>query len=254
MNISTALRDLGCGEMAEAARQFLDEHGYLILADVIDRKWLQQLGDRFEELCDAEGQSAGNEVHQEAGTRRLADLVNKGGMFDGVYTNPRVLEAVHHVIRRDFKLSSLNARDPLPGQGLQDLHADWDPRTDQRFHVCNSIWLLDDFTPENGCTRIVPGSHLGSHPSEVLDDRSAPHPDEVRIVAAAGTVVVFNAHTWHGGTANVTRNGNRRAMHCYFTAREHSQQLNQREYLRVETWTRISRAARYILNVDVDLP
>ena len=90
MNISTALRDLGCGEMAEAARQFLDEHGYLILADVIDRKWLQQLGDRFEELCDAEGQSAGNEVHQEAGTRRLADLVNKGGMFRRVYESARV--------------------------------------------------------------------------------------------------------------------------------------------------------------------
>ena len=41
-------------------------------------------------------------------------------------------------------------------------------------------------------------------------------------------------------------------MHCYFTAREHGQQLNQREYLRYETWKRISPGARYILDVDVD--
>ena len=41
-------------------------------------------------------------------------------------------------------------------------------------------------------------------------------------------------------------------MHGYFTAREHNQQLNQREYLRHETWKRISPAARYMLDVDVD--
>jgi hypothetical protein len=40
-------------------------------------------------------------------------------------------------------------------------------------------------------------------------------------------------------------------MHCYYTAREHGQQLNQREYLRHETFKRISQAARYVLDVDV---
>ena len=43
----------------------------------------------------------------------------------------------------------------------------------------------------------------------------------------------------------------RRAIHCYYTAREHRQQLNQRTYLRYETFKRIAPAARYILDVDV---
>ena len=43
----------------------------------------------------------------------------------------------------------------------------------------------------------------------------------------------------------------RRAMHCYFTKREGRQFLDQREYIRNETWERISPAARYILDVDV---
>ena len=178
--------------------------------------------------------------------------VTRGRCSTASYTHPKVLAAIHHVIGRSFKLSSLNARDALPGEGLQGLHADWGADYDGQFHVCNSIWLLDDFSEENGCTRLVPGSHKGQHPSKVLADAQAPHPDEELLIAPAGTVAVFNSHTWHGGTCNQSKDLPRRAIHCYFTAREHGQQLNQREYLRYETWKRISPAARYILDVDVE--
>ena len=98
----------------------------------------------------------------------------------------------------------------------------------------------------------MPGSHKGPIPINVDIDRLVPHADEEYVVGPAGTVAVFNSHTWHGGTLNKSKDLQRRAMHGYFTAREHGQQLNQREYLRYETWKRISPAARYILNVDVD--
>ena len=254
MDIARALDALGAhqGVLTEQNRNDLDEKGYTVLPDVIDDEWLEALRTRFEELCEKEGVHAGIEVHQEQGTRRLSDLCNKGPAFDRVYTHPKVLAAIHHVIGRSFKLSSLNARDALPGEGLQGLHADWGADYDGQFHVCNSIWLLDDFSEENGCTRLVPGSHKGLHPSKVLTDAQAPHPDEELLIAPAGTVAVFNSHTWHGGTLNQSKDLPRRAMHCYFTAREHGQQLNQREYLRYETWKRISPAARYILDVDVE--
>ena len=62
----------------------------------------------------AEGDKAGLEVHQEAGTDRLADLVNKDPVFDVCFTSPRLLACVAHVLA-DFKLSSLNFRAALPG-------------------------------------------------------------------------------------------------------------------------------------------
>lgn len=254
MDINQALRALEAGpdRLSDENRRELDEKGYTVLPGIIDGAWLAALRARFEELCDKEGAHAGIEVHQEKGARRLSDLVNKGEMFDRVYSHPKVLAAVHHVIGRDFKLSSLNARDALPGQGLQGLHADWGADYDGRFHVCNSIWLLDDFDQENGCTRLVPGSHRGLNPANAEIDRMAPHPDEEYVAAPAGTVAVFNSQTWHGGTLNKSTDRTRRAMHCYFTAREHRQQLDQAEYLRHSTWKRLSSAARYILDVDVD--
>ena len=117
------------------------------------------------------------------------------------------------------------------------------------FCVCNSIWLLDDFTAENGATRVVPGSHRsGLHPREALADPKAPHPEEVLLTAPAGTVVVFNSHTWHGGTLNRTSRP-RRALHSYFCRRDQPQQLDQRRYLRPETRARLSEAALWILDV-----
>ena len=254
MNIIEALDALSAREqlLTDENKAELDDKGYMLLPGVIGNEWLETLRGRFEDLCETEGTAAGLETEQESGTRRLADLVNKGPAFDGIYTHPKVQAAVHHVIGGELKLSSLNGRAALPGEGHQKLHTDWSRDYDGRFHVCNSVWLLDDFTEENGCTRLVPGTHRARCPSSVLDDPMALHPEEQLLVAPAGTVGVFNSHTWHGGTLNRTVDQKRRAVHCYFIEREGQQQLNQRDHIRSETWGRISQAARYILDVDVE--
>lgn len=257
MDMQTALRDLGAGphRLTAAQRQQLDEQGFLVLPGIIEPAWLEALRTRFEQLVEKEGAQAGTEVHTEPGTRRLSNLVNKGAVFDGIYTHPLVLSCIQQVIGRGFRLSSLNARDALPGGGLQHLHADWHQGYDGRFHVCNSIWLLDDMDEGNGCTRLVPRSqYIAENVSTMLADRQAPHPDEVKLIAPAGTVCIFNSHVWHGGTRNVSTDRKRRGVHCYFTAREHRQQTDQQASMLLDTWKRLSPAARCILDVDVELP
>jgi ectoine hydroxylase-related dioxygenase (phytanoyl-CoA dioxygenase family) len=250
MDMATALAELGVteGTLDAATMERLDRDGYAPLPGVLSGEQLASLRARMAELTAAEGAEAGREVHQEAGTDRLADLVNKDPMFEIAFTEPRVLACVAHVLG-DFKLSSLNSRTALPGQGLQALHAEGGPVGLGPYQVCNSIWLLDDFTEDNGATRVVPGSHrLTVSVRDAMPDTSAPHPDEVKLVAPAGTVVVFNSHLWHGGTRNRT-GSQRRAMHSYFTRRANGQQLDQKKYLRPETFARLSPAARFILEV-----
>ena len=94
-----------------------------------------------------------------------------------------------------------------------------------------------------------PGSHRNGRPArEALADPGAAHPDEVRLIAPAGTVVVFSSHLWHGGTQNHSDRP-RRALHSYFTRRANGQQLDQEKYIRPETLARLSPAARFILDV-----
>jgi ectoine hydroxylase-related dioxygenase (phytanoyl-CoA dioxygenase family) len=251
MDSATALRELGVagGLLTAAERARLDEDGFLPLPGILSDEQLQVIRDRLAGLSAAEGDQAGTEVHQEEGTDRLADLVNKDPVFEVCFTSPRVLAGVAHVLG-DFTLSSLNSRAARPGAGLQRLHTDWgEPVPAGGYQVCNSIWLIDDFTPGNGPTRVVPGSHRsGQLPGQALADPWAPHPGEVKLLGQAGTVVIFNAHLWHGGTRNTTRQP-RRALHSYFCRRGRKQQLDQRAYLRPETLARLSPAARHILGV-----
>lgn len=252
MQTSDALAQLGVVDdtLTRDEKDALDRDGFLVLPGILTQAQVAAFGARLDALVASEGDQAGLEVHQEAGTDRLADLVNKDPLFEICFTHPRVLAGIAHVLEGDLKLSSLNARAALPGQGLQALHADWGGAVKVgEYQVCNSIWLLDDFTEHNGATRVVPGSHRSeSTPQQAMADPKQPHPDERKLIAPAGSVVVFNSHTWHGGTRNDTPQ-RRRAMHSYFCRRGQKQQLDQRRYARPETLARLSTAARHVLDV-----
>ncbi|MDE2862773.1 MAG: phytanoyl-CoA dioxygenase family protein, partial [Chloroflexota bacterium] len=117
------------------------------------------------------------------------------------------------------------------------------------FRVCQSLWILDDFTPVNGATRIVPGTHRSNEdPREVMEDPKASHPDEELVLAPAGSVVIFNGHCWHGGTQNRSQ-GQRRVLHGCYVRRDQEQQQVQAEWLSPETIGRLSPAERHILHV-----
>lgn len=238
--------------MTELERRQLDEQGWIVLPAVMEPDFLEEVRARCEELWALEGENAGSEFRKEPGARRLANLVDKGEPFERVVSHPAVLERVRHVLGEDFKLSSLNARSANPfTSDAQPLHADAGAVADDRgYWVCNTIWLLDDFTPENGATRVVPGSHKWRLlPQEALADPTAPHPDEVLILGSAGSVVVMNTHAWHGGTANRTPYP-RRALHAFYTRGDKPQQQYQKQLLRPETQARLSPELRKILALD----
>ncbi|WP_317167994.1 phytanoyl-CoA dioxygenase family protein [Spirosoma taeanense] len=161
-----------------------------------------------------------------------------------------MLAGIEAVLGREYKLSSLNYRAAKPGKGHQKLHVDWkNTVVNGAYQVCNSIWLLDDFTESNGSTRIVPKTHkLNRLPDEVMADPNDKHPDEIRIIAPAGSVFIFNSHVWHGGTTNLT-DKDRRSIHSYFCNRAQPQQIDQSRYITEETLHRIGERGRYILAV-----
>jgi ectoine hydroxylase-related dioxygenase (phytanoyl-CoA dioxygenase family) len=224
-------------------REALDRDGYVVLPGVIDADWLARLRAAFESGCEKDGSTA---VVKESGTRHLNNLVNRDPVFEGVYTHPRVLAAVHHILRDAFRVGQIGGRDPLPGYGQQGLHADWTVRSKgEPFRIVTAIWLLDDFTGENGATRVVPGTHqLLKQPPKSFADPASRHPDQRLIVAKAGSVLVFNGHLWHSGTANKSSRS-RRVLQCSFVGRDEVRFTR----IKVDAPERLSPAARYILGV-----
>jgi ectoine hydroxylase-related dioxygenase (phytanoyl-CoA dioxygenase family) len=213
---------------------------------------LTELRIRVEALFEAEGQSAGAEFRRESGARRLANLVNKGSVFQEVVSDARVLELVRHVLGGDCKLSSANARSANPHNcNPQPLHCDMGAIPDHHgYWVCNSVWLLDDFTNTNGAIRAVPGSHRWRQlPQDILDDPSGSHEDEIVLTGKAGSVIVMNAHLWHGGLANQTAKP-RTAVHAFYCRRDKPQQQYQKRLLDQETQTNLPANLRKLLALD----
>ena len=66
----------------------LDNLGFIILPNIINSAWQQELRQAFENIMSSEGEHAGQETGQMAGVRRLSDLVNKGAVFDSIYIYP----------------------------------------------------------------------------------------------------------------------------------------------------------------------
>jgi ectoine hydroxylase-related dioxygenase (phytanoyl-CoA dioxygenase family) len=162
------------------------------------------------------------------------------------------LERVGYVLGNNFKLSSFNARSADPHSNEpQPLHCDAGALPDEHgYWVCNTIWLLDEFTSENGATRVIPGSQKWRQlPQEALADPLASHPEEKLLLAPAGSVVVMNTHAWHGGTANRTA-APRRALHAFYCRSDKPQQQYQKRLLRPGTQARLSPELRRLLALD----
>src|SRR6185437_11559099 len=84
--------------LVQSQKQQLDELGYLVLPGFVPPELLTELRKRVESLWEREGDNAGSEFRIEPGTRRLANLVDKGAVFADLVTMPEILECIEHVI------------------------------------------------------------------------------------------------------------------------------------------------------------
>jgi ectoine hydroxylase-related dioxygenase (phytanoyl-CoA dioxygenase family) len=118
-----------------------------------------------------------------------------------------------HVLDGDYCLSSHTANIAGPGGEPMTLHSDqgYTPRSIDLALTMNVMWMLVDFTDENGGTRLVPGAHrIQAEP---------PRDGDVATVAGvgpAGTALVFDGRIWHGTGANTTSDELRYGVLTYF--------------------------------------
>lgn len=110
----------------------------------------------------------------------------------------------------DYLLNTAQLIQIGPGEKAQMLHRDEDawphlPAPKPLLQV-EAMFALTDFTVENGCTRVVPGSHRWAPEREAL-------PHEIgRAEMAAGSALLYLGSTIHGGGANTTADQWRRGM------------------------------------------
>jgi ectoine hydroxylase-related dioxygenase (phytanoyl-CoA dioxygenase family) len=200
------------GHLSARQRESLERDGYLLVPSLLEETVLERITSRLEELVSrtvaAWVADPGLVAEQpEAGGVVRAKLELTDPDFTPCCEHPLVAEAATAVLGPDWYLAGLGVRVPLPGCGHQGLHPDFqERRTDGPWQTLAAMWCIAAFTLDNGPLRVIPGSHRVSEPPvdvEGWGSAMGPHPDEVRIVAPAGSVILFNsADLWHSGTHN----------------------------------------------------
>jgi ectoine hydroxylase-related dioxygenase (phytanoyl-CoA dioxygenase family) len=100
----------------------------------------------------------------------------------------------------EYQIGSTTGIEILPGESDQQLHRDDTPYPIQVAGLelqIGVMWAFDDFTAENGATRVVPGSHRflrAWHRPELTRWANA--------VMPKSSALFYLGSTWHGGGAN----------------------------------------------------
>jgi ectoine hydroxylase-related dioxygenase (phytanoyl-CoA dioxygenase family) len=213
------------GRDPSAVLDALHEHGGVIVEQFVDDETVAAINAEVESAVAAAevGMRTVNEAVQAffgQHTKHLSGLAGLSPTFaDRVLPHP-VYRAVCDAIllpqcsRYRLNLGHLIVRGP--GAQAQIPHRDEDvwphfPRPHADIQVA-SLLALTAFTPENGATRLVPGSHR-------WEDRSRrPEPDEVAVAAMpAGGAVIYLGSTVHYAGDNVTADTWRRGVHVSYT-------------------------------------
>lgn len=177
----------------------LEEVGYAIVEAVLPRDEVGSIRAEMRRLLDET--PYGRNDFEGFGTKRVYALFAKTRAWDRPATSRLVLGVLDRVLGPAYQLSAPTGIEIGPGEKAQVIHRDDQiyplPRPHQEV-VVNTMWPLDDFTEENGATRIIPGSHR-SH------ERPDPSTPTIAAVMPAGSVMFYLGSVWHGGGANRSR-------------------------------------------------
>jgi ectoine hydroxylase-related dioxygenase (phytanoyl-CoA dioxygenase family) len=197
-------------------REALHRDGHVLLRGVIPCEWLGELRAAFDA-----GVKPPHEwpVPREAGC--LHSLVDLDEKVLAVCRLAPVLAAVGALIGERFFLSQVEGREPLPGGGHQRMHRDLSAQ--RPGDTVNALAYFDDYGPENGATRLVPGSHrpVAGAPPFDLDDESC----SVHLSGRAGDILVFDADLVHAASLNRSGARRRSVLACYLAEPLHASHL-----------------------------
>jgi ectoine hydroxylase-related dioxygenase (phytanoyl-CoA dioxygenase family) len=151
-------------------------------------------------------------------TRHLAAVAAQSRVFaTEVLCHPLLLGICDSVLGpacARYQLNIAHVLDRGPGAEAQFLHRDelvWIhvPRPHPELQLATVI-ALEDFSAENGATRVAPGSHRWP-----LERQPEPH-EMADAVMPPGAAVIYLGSTIHGAGANTTADRRRRGMHVSY--------------------------------------
>lgn len=188
----------------------LREEGYCVLEDVIPA----DVVDSIREEVDTSESDYG-EFSKEHG-RWARNVISFMPQFAEHLASERLLGVIRELLGPQVRISQTEYKTRPPHYKLvRAYHSDFPYDLNQKWHITQpfpsavigitTLWMLTDFTTENGGTWIVPKSHVDLRnprgKEDGIGDRN-PLSGEMQAVGSAGSVLIMDSRIWHSNAEN----------------------------------------------------
>jgi len=184
--------------------------GYVVIPNMLSAKECENYKKILE---DTYKKYSKNYANNKSNARGLSDkslekvvfnLHNKNLEWFLLFENSLVLKILDVILKEGsynnsepYYLNNISARCPLKGNPGQLIHVDSNLPGVNYNLITNVMWYFDDVNEENGTTVVVPKSHKFIK----YADNTREIKNKLLIKAKKGSILIFNANLWHGGSA-----------------------------------------------------
>lgn len=227
----------------------IEESGYVVIPSLISTDLARRAADRLMEMMVArpDSGSLGQNLHGLFNYSEPED----DELFVPLINNPTYVAVARRMLGEGLQLAAAagGCNWWKPGAAAQRIHVDvpngWFVKNGFPVpNVClfvNCLWMLTDFTQENGGTRVIPFTHhSGRAPRAGVE-----YPSQISAVGPAGSIVIFDGRVWHGAGPNVSSDSQRVGLAVGY----HSAALDPTPPM--TNWVPVKRSTRDRLPEDV---
>ena len=201
----------------EEAKEHLNKYGICIIKDAFSKEEVDLMDNRLKEQFAGEekykvgSKSRGDEgfgaksSDEEKVSRLVWNLINKGDCFIPLINHPKIYPLIEHIIGEKVILCSMGAHMNGSGNEKMPLHQDQWPLVPHPLEfpvMANTMVLVSDNSPENGGTRLIPGSHKWPKIDYKIANSSKYQEMAKSITAPKGSAIVWEGRVWHGNGLN----------------------------------------------------
>ena len=181
----------------------LEVEGYVVFPDILDTDRIARIK---RELADTEMSHTSYSEYQTRSTIQPQWVSRAAGELIGF---PPMIEFLTAVMGPEIIFTRGFFQRTLPGSPGISMHTDGQPHGSDLFgyegscpRLLRVLYYLEELTPQRAPFRLIPRSHISFHAEASPYMRYKSHPEEITIVAPAGTAVVVPSMLLHGSHPN----------------------------------------------------
>jgi hypothetical protein len=189
-------------EIAEIIDEITNGQGYVLLPDLITTQAAAAARQLILELAAQSRQEDKLEVQDQK--QRLYGLIYKGDIFAQMAQHEFLLSIIEALIGENVVLGGFSAHVLYPGAKSMGIHVDYPywamaaPFPKYPLLELQVIWLMEDFTAQNGAPLFAPGTQrLATRPEPSQFASNA-----IKIIGKAGSAVISHGLCWHDTSEN----------------------------------------------------